>query len=66
VPALVSRAGLPPESLAPVAARLLVSGGVAVMAGSWKTPPAHPDWTTVEIPADVLDQPVWLLIMRRE
>lgn len=65
VPALVSRASLPPAELAVVAQRVLAPGGMAVAGGSWVAPPRHSGWTTVEIPRHVLDQPVWLLIMRR-
>lgn len=62
----VSRASMSPEVLKPLIIRLLAPGGVAVLAGSWRSEPRHAGWTTVEIPPDVLDQPVWLLIMRRE
>ena len=65
-PALVSRASLPPPQLAEVASRVLAPGGVAVVGGSWREAPRHPGWTTIEIPPHVLDQPVWLLIMRRQ
>lgn len=64
-PVLVARASLRPEVMAPVAENLLGPGGVAVLAGSWRDRPVSPGWETVEIPPDVLDQPVWLLIMRR-
>lgn len=66
LPALVSRASLPPSRLAGVADRVLAPGGLAVVGGSWRHEPSHPEWTTIEIPSDVLDQPVWLLIMRRQ
>lgn len=66
VPAIVSRASLPPDRLAVVARRALEPGGVAVVAGSWVESPRWPGWSTVEIPRHVLDQPVWLLIMRRQ
>jgi 16S rRNA (guanine527-N7)-methyltransferase len=66
LPALVSRASLPPPQLAEVASRVLAPGGVAVVGGSWREAPRYPGWTTIEIPPDVLDQPVWLLIMRRQ
>ena len=65
-PVLVSRASLSPDDMRPVVVRLLAPGGVAILAGSWKDRPDHVGWDTVEIPADVLDQPVWLLIMRHE
>ncbi|HSM43503.1 MAG TPA: RsmG family class I SAM-dependent methyltransferase [Acidimicrobiia bacterium] len=66
LPALVSRASLPPPQLGEVASRVLAPGGVAVVGGSWREAPRHPGWTTIEIPPDVLDQPIWLLIMRRQ
>jgi 16S rRNA G527 N7-methylase RsmG len=66
LPALVSRASLPPAQLAEVTNRVLAAEGVAVAGGSWRQAPSHPGWATIEIPPDVLDQPVWLLIMRRQ
>jgi 16S rRNA G527 N7-methylase RsmG len=63
---IVSRATLPPEALAPVVERHLSPGGVAVTAGSWERRPEVPGWTTIEIPASVLDQTIWVLIMRRQ
>ncbi len=64
-PVIVSRASLPPAQLATHIGRHLRADGVAVIGGSWETEPHHEDWETVEIPAEVLDQRVWLLIMRR-
>jgi 16S rRNA (guanine527-N7)-methyltransferase len=64
--AIVSRAFLPPDDLAAMVRRHLDPGGVAVIGGSWRERPTHQDWTTVEIPADALDQTIWLLIMRRQ
>ena len=66
VEVLVARASLDPETMLPVARRHLLPGGVTVLGGSWHRPPDHYGWVTVEIPADVLDQTVWLLIMRHE
>lgn len=66
VPAIVARASLPPHQLHTVGERHLTSDGVMVAGGSWQRAPEHPGWSTVEIPSYVLDQPVWLLIMRRE
>lgn len=63
---LVARASLPPAQMLEVACGLLAPGGRAVVAGSWQTRPDHIGWETIEIPQDVLDQTVWLLIMRRE
>jgi len=62
--AIVSRAGLSPETLAPIVARHLRPGGVALVGGSWQRRPQHVGWETIEIPADVLDQTIWLLMMR--
>jgi 16S rRNA (guanine527-N7)-methyltransferase len=64
-PVIVSRATLPPERLLPVMEKHLSPGGIGVTGGSWTTPPHFPGWITAEIPRDVLDQPVWLLMMRR-
>jgi 16S rRNA (guanine(527)-N(7))-methyltransferase RsmG len=64
--AIVSRASLPPDELVAVVQSHLESGGVAIAAGSWRDRPSFRDWTTVEIPADALDQTIWLLIMRRQ
>lgn len=66
VETIVSRASMPAEELGRIAARLLSAKGVAVAAGSWRERPEVEGWETVEIPEDVLDQTVWLLIMRRE
>lgn len=65
-PVVVARASLPPGEMRLAAQRLLRPGGLAILAGSWRERPEHPGWETIEIPADVLDQPVWLLIMRRQ
>lgn len=64
-PAIVTRASLPPKRLRSVGYQLLASGGVMIVGGSWIAPPDEPGWVTEEIPGDVLDQPVWLLMMRR-
>lgn len=65
-PHMVARASLPPSRLLEVGQTHLAPGGTLVIGGSWQEPPDHRGWTTVEIPRHVLDQPVWLLIMRRE
>ena len=64
-PVIVSRASLPPTALARVAVEHLQPDGVVIAGGSWVAPPHHAGWETKEIPGEVLDQPVWLLIMRR-
>jgi 16S rRNA (guanine(527)-N(7))-methyltransferase RsmG len=61
---VVSRAGLPPNALRPIVPRLLRPGGVAIVGGSWHEAPSHVGWETIGIPGDVLDRPVWLLMMR--
>jgi len=63
---IVTRATLPPEQMALVGESLLAPGGVAIMGGSWRRRPEHLGWETVEIPREVLDHTIWLLIMRRE
>jgi 16S rRNA (guanine527-N7)-methyltransferase len=63
---IVSRASLPPPKLTDTVKRLLVPGGLAVVGGSWTERPLVDDWETVEIPPDILDHVVWLLIMRRQ
>ena len=65
VSAIVSRATLPPEVGAPAVEELLEPGGIAVFGGSWTTRPEFEGWETVDVGSDVLDHPVWLLIMRR-
>jgi 16S rRNA (guanine527-N7)-methyltransferase len=63
--AIVSRASLPVAELAGVAERHLESGGVAVVGGSWSAEPHSPGWRTLDVGSDVLDRPVWILMMRR-
>lgn len=64
--AVVARASIQPDDIATVATGVLSSGGVAVVGGSWVSRPTFPGWTTIEIPPDVLDQPIWLLMMRQQ
>lgn len=63
---MVSRATIPPLKMQDHANRLLSPGGIAILGGSWKQAPSFEDWETVEIPVEVLDRPVWVLIMRRQ
>lgn len=63
---IVSRASMPAEQLGETVRALLSPQGAAVTGGSWRERPEVRGWDTVEIPEDVLDQTVWLLIMRRE
>ena len=62
--AVVARASLPPGRLQGVVPRLLRPRGLAVVGGSWRERPIHDGWETTEIPPDVLDRPIWLLMMR--
>ena len=62
--AVVARASLPPDRLLGVIPRHLKPGGLAVVGGSWRERPIHDGWETMEIPPDVLDRPIWLLMMR--
>lgn len=66
IESFVARASLPPAEMLETAHRLLAPGGRAVMGGSWKERPRQPGWDTIEIPEEVLDHTVWLLIMRRQ
>lgn len=63
---IVSRATIPPFKMRDHADRLLMAGGTAILGGSWKEEPVFQGWAAVEIPAEVLDRPVWILIMRQE
>lgn len=61
---VVARAAAPPETVAGWARSMLVPGGVLVMGGSWQEAPAvGPGQELVEVPAWVLDRPVWIRIM---
>ena len=62
---IVSRATLPPEQAFQLFERLLSTSGTAVLGGSWTKEPQYLGWETVDVGSEVLDQPVWLLIMRR-
>ena len=64
VDGIVSRASLSPELATTIFPRLLRSGGCAVIGGSWAAPPVVVGLDLLEVPAMVLDQTVWLLIMR--
>jgi len=63
VPVIVSRAALRPGVMLTTARRQLAPAGRAILGGSWSRRPSVEGWQTMEIPAPVLDQPVWLLIM---
>ena len=64
-PTIVSRAALPPGRILRVVNRHLDDQGVAIIGGSWTRKPSVEGWQTLEIPHDILDHSVWLLIMRR-
>jgi len=63
---VVSRASLSPEQALTSFSRILKSGGTAVVGGSWAAPPMVSGFDLLEIPGTVLDQRVWLLIMRAQ
>jgi 16S rRNA G527 N7-methylase RsmG len=65
VPAIVSRATLTPEMAASFMRAHLSPGGVGVVGGSWETRPGVDGFNTIEVPAEILDQTVWILIMRQ-
>jgi 16S rRNA (guanine527-N7)-methyltransferase len=64
VDGIVSRASLSPDQATSVFPRLLTPGGSAIIGGSWASPPAVSGFELLEVPVAVLDQRVWLLIMR--
>lgn len=63
--AIVTRAAIPPDDLPAKAGGILRRGGSMIAGGSWLTRPDVPGWETQEIRVEMLDRPVWLLIMRR-
>jgi 16S rRNA (guanine(527)-N(7))-methyltransferase RsmG len=64
VDGIVSRASLSPEQALVSFSRLLGPEGRAVVGGSWAAPPVVVGFDLLEVPGTVLDQRVWLLIMR--
>lgn len=64
VPALVSRAVLPPPRAAESLYPRLRHGGSLILGGSWEDEPGYPGWETVPVPREILDREVWLLMMR--
>lgn len=66
VDGIVSRACLSPEQAVVSFKRLLNPGGSAVIGGSWASKPEVSGFELFEVPAMVLDQMVWLLIMRQQ
>ena len=64
-PVVVSRAALPPARLRPHLQRLLLPGGIAVVGGSHVTKSVEEGYETLTVPAEVLDRPVWILIMAK-
>ena len=63
---IVTRATLPVAETAQVAQKHLRSGGIAVQGGSWTEKPMVAGWETMQVGDGILDQTVWLLIMRRQ
>jgi len=66
VDGIVSRGSLSPEQALTSFKRLLKPGGIAVVGGSWASKPDVDGFDPLEVPAPVLDQKVWLLIMRQQ
>ncbi len=62
---IVSRATLTPDLARRVLGRHLGTGGRALIGGSWDSRPSYQGWKTIHVPASVLDQDVWLLMMRQ-
>jgi 16S rRNA (guanine527-N7)-methyltransferase len=63
---IVSRGSLSPEQALTSFNRILSDDGVAVVGGSWGSRPEVVGFEPLQVPATVLDQTVWLLIMRRQ
>lgn len=61
---VLARACMTPRALSPLLPPLLNRGGLAIVGGSWRKAPMEEGWETIEIPRDVLDHPIWLLMMR--
>ncbi len=66
VDGIVSRASLSPEQALTTFRRILAPGGVAILGGSWARKPQVQGFELLEVPPSVLDQRVWLLMMRRQ
>lgn len=64
VPAVVTRASLPPDLLRDELERILAPQGVGLVGGSWVAAPDHVGFSTKEVGSKILDQPVWILMMR--
>ncbi|MGA7227414.1 MAG: 16S rRNA (guanine(527)-N(7))-methyltransferase RsmG [Acidimicrobiia bacterium] len=64
VSVIVSRATVTPADVADRLLPLLEPDGVVVLGGSWTGRPDVKGFDVVEVPTEVLDQTVWLLIMR--
>ena len=62
---LVSRAMTGPEEMVEIIGNLVRPGGRAVIAGSRTERPTVEGFTTVALPAGILDRPLWLLMMDR-
>lgn len=65
VPALVSRATIPPEDLLILLKPLLTTGGMATIGGSWSEKPKVSGYEVKEIGSAFLDRNVWILMMRQ-
>jgi 16S rRNA (guanine(527)-N(7))-methyltransferase RsmG len=66
VDGIVSRGSLSPDQALVGFKRLLNPGGSAVVGGSWARRPQVDGFEPLEVPASILDQKVWLLIMRQQ
>jgi hypothetical protein len=66
VDGIVSRGSLSPDQALVGFKRLLNPGGSAVVGGSWARRPQVDGFEPLEVPAAILDQKVWLLIMRQQ
>ena len=63
---ITSRATITPDQAFPLFSGLLAAGGTAALGGSWSRAPTHKNWETLDVAAEILDLPVWILIMHRQ
>jgi 16S rRNA G527 N7-methylase RsmG len=61
---VTARGVMPPQQLRPLLLNLLNPGGIAAVGGSRQARPSEEGYETVDVGARILDQAVWLLIMR--
>ncbi len=65
LPLVVSRAALPPARMLVELRRVLSPGGRAVLGGSWTSEPDCDGFEVLDVGSEILDQPVWILMMQQ-